>query len=325
MAAALLLAGCAGQTAPDELLSEGAGSDPLGPKRIALTYDDAPMGDGPVLTGRERTDRILAALDSAGVPPVAIFATTRGMDEPGGRARMEAYAEAGHLIANHSHTHPHASRMEVEAYLADLDAAEERLRGLPNRRAWFRFPFLDEGGYGEDREAARARRDALRAGLAERGLMSGYVTVDTYDWHLVSLWRDAVGAGRAVDLEALETVYADMVVDAAEHYDGLAIETLGRRPAQVLLLHENDLAAEFTEAMVEALQAEGWEIVSPDVAFADPIADVLPDTLFAGMGRVAAIAHDGGARGAEVFDHWSASREGIEARTEAAGAFGEAP
>lgn len=288
-------------------------------KRIALTYDDAPRGEGAAYTGAERTEALLAALEAADTGPVAMFVTTRGMDEPGGAARIAAYAAAGHRIANHSGTHPWASRTEPDAYLADIDAAEAKLAGLPNRRAWFRFPFLDEGGQGE---GGAARRDALRAGLAARGLANGYVTVDTYDWHLADLWRRAVRDGRAVDEAALSRLYTDMVLDAAAHYDAMALDVLGRRPAQVLLLHENDLAARFTEDLVAALRAGGWAIVDPDEAYADPVADVVPATRFSGMGRLAAMAADAGAEGPETFDHWSASREGIEARAAARGVFG---
>ena len=292
-------------------------------KRIALTYDDAPLGDGPSMSGDERTAALIDQWEKADTGPVAIFVTTKGMDTDSGQARIRAYADAGHLIANHSDTHPWASQLDVEAYLADIDTAEAKLDGLPNRRAWFRFPFLDEGGYGEDRDAARNRRDALRAGLSERGLMSGYVTVDTYDWHLDRLWKGAVTSNRPVDMDALEATYVAMVVDAAEHYDLLAQQALGRRPTQVLLLHENDLAAHFTEAAVDGLRQAGWEIISPDTAFADPIAGSEPQTLFSGMGRVAAMASDTGLTGAEVFDHWSASETDITERAQALGAFGD--
>jgi hypothetical protein len=159
--------------------------------------------------------------------------------------------------------------------------------------------------------------------LAERGLMSGYVTIDTYDWHLDQLWQNALRDGLTVDEAALSKVYSDMVVDAAEHFDRMSSDLLGRRPAQVVLLHENDLAASFTADMVSALRANGWTIIDPDEAFADPIATQLPDTLFSGMGRIAALASDAGRSGADFFDHWSASESGIEARLAANNVFSD--
>lgn len=314
--AALLLSACAEAPGP---VPAPATSDT---KRIALTYDDAPLGDGPRFTGAERTAALIEQWDQAGTGPVAIFVTTQGMDAPGGAERIAAYAAAGHLIANHSDTHQWGSRSETAAYIADLDAAEAKLAGLDNRRPWYRFPFLDEGGQGAENSDG-TKRDAYRAALAERGLISGYVTVDTYDWHLDRVWSRAVRNGRETDMDALSQLYADMVVDAANHYDGLALQVLGRRPAQVLLLHENDLAASFTVPMVEALRADGWTIIHPDEAFADPIAEQLPETLFSGMGRVAALAADAGLRDRGTLDHWSVSEIEIEARVESYEVFEE--
>jgi len=316
-----MLAGCAAP-APDPAPAVESSADLTSEKRIALTYDDAPRGDGRVFTGTARTQAMLAQFDNAQTGPVAIFATTQGMAIDDGAARIRAYADAGHRIANHSHTHPWASRIETDAYIADIDQAEAALDGLPNRRAWFRFPYLDEGGYG-DEATARDKRDAIRAALSDRDIMSGYVTIDTYDWHLDQLWQEALKAGQTVDEAALSQLYSDMVVDAAAHFDRMAMDVLGRRPAQVILLHENDLAASFTADMVAALRAEGWTIIDPDEAFADPIAAQLPETLFSGMGRIAAIAQDSGRSGADYFDHWSASQSGIEDRLAAAEVFSD--
>lgn len=289
-------------------------------KQIALTYDDAPLGDGPRYSGAERTEALIAQLSDAGSGPVAIFVTTQGFNLDQGVARIKAYAAAGHYIANHSDQHIGASKSATEDYNADIDRAETKLAEFENRRPWFRFPFLDEGGMGGDDEAIE-KRDAYRSALTERGLMSGYVTVDTYDWHLDGLWRQAIQDGRNVDMAALSELYVDMVLNAANHYNQLSLQVLNRRPVQVLLLHENDLAASFTTDMVAALRADGWEIVDPDTAFADPISGQIPETLFSGGGRVAALAIDAGWRDWATLSHWGANRSEITRRAFESGAF----
>lgn len=198
-----LLCGCA----PNP---HDSSKDRLSTKRLALTYDDAPRGDGPVYSGTERTRAIIDQLIEAETGPVAIFVTTGGFDKPDGQERIAAYAQSGHLIANHSDTHMWASRTSTEDYIADIDSAEAKLELFANRRAWFRFPYLDEGGMGKA-NSNLVKRDALRAALADRGLKSGYVTIDTYDWHLDSLWKRAIHKGKGVDMQALSKVYTDMV------------------------------------------------------------------------------------------------------------------
>lgn len=291
-------------------------------KRIALTYDDAPRGDGQVYSGSERAEAFLKQLRESNVDQVTMFITTQGMSIGDGQARVEDYANAGHLIANHSDTHPWASRIPTDQYIADIDTAEEKLKGLPNRRPWFRHPYLDEGSYG-DANKDEVKRDALRMALKERGLMNGYVTVDTYDWHLEHLWQTALKDGRTVDEDALGRVYVDMVVDAANHYDRMSQKVLDRPTAQVLLLHENDLAARFTTEMVTALRADGWMIISADEAYLDETLNV--QTEYAGGGRLSAIAWDKGWRGKAVFSHWSASENGIDARVAREKVFSDNP
>ncbi len=274
---ALVLAGCA------------TVAEPTPEKRIALTFDDIPRERGAWLDDEERTRRIIAGLRGSGVEQAAFFLNPgRIAEKPGAEARIAAYADAGHVIANHSATHPHLNATDAATYLADIDAAEAWLKGRKGYRPWFRFPYLDEGG------RDLARRDAVRAGLAERGLMNGYVTVDASDWFYEQAAIDAVKAGKRVDRTALRQLYIESHVEAAEFTDVLARRALGRSPAHVLLLHETDLAAFWIGNLVRALEAKGWRIISADEAFADPIARIMPNVPVARGTLIEAIAWEQG-------------------------------
>lgn len=259
-------------------------------KRIALSFDDAPRHPGGFMTPDERAIALIAGLARAGVEQAGFFITTGNLDTDfgkGGEERIRAYAAAGHVLGNHSHSHDWLSRSEASDYIADLDRAEAWLKDKPGKRPWYRFPYLDEG---QD----VARRDALRAALAQRGLMNAYVTIDDYDWAIDGLAQRAVEAGRAIDMDALGTLFVETIVGTADFYDRMARETLGRPVAHVLLLHETDLAGLFIVDLVEGLRAEGWTIITMDEAYRDPIAQVEPDTLYLGGGRLAALANVAG-------------------------------
>jgi peptidoglycan-N-acetylglucosamine deacetylase len=68
-----------------------------------------------------------------------------------------------------------------------------------------------------------------------------------------------------------------------------------------LLLHENDLAALFVGDLIQLLKGKGWKIISPEDAYADPIASEIPDVLFNGQGRVGAIAYSKGWKPADLI------------------------
>ncbi len=258
-------------------------------RRMAFSFDDAPMGDGPLLNGLERTETLIAALETTDIHGAAFFVLTQLLvHNPDGAARLHAYTGAGHVLANHTHTHPWLRETAPTAYLADIDLAAEMLRPFDYVQPYFRYPYLDEGN-------TREKRLNVVDGLTARGLSNGYVTIDTYDWYMQALVAEAIEAGHQIDMGKLEQVYVEVLVETIEFYDALAVQTLGRHPDHVLLLHENDLAALFIDELAEALMRDGWEIIPVAEAYTDPIADERPDTQFNGQGRVAAIAHANGA------------------------------
>lgn len=268
-------------------------------KRIALTFDDVPRARGPFLTPDERTARIIAGLRKAKVPQAAFFVVPGNLSDPdgaGGERRIAAYVAAGHVIANHSFSHPALKSMTAAAYLADIDRAGAWLKGRPGLRPWFRFPYLDEGG------SDKGKRDAVRAGLATRGLSNGYVTVDGSDWNIESLTADARKAGKRIDRDALRNLYVETHVESAEFADGLARKALGRQPVQVMLLHETDLAAYWIADLVAGLRRKGWEIVGADLAYRDPIAKLHPDVPSAQGTLLEAVAWEKGLPAPRWYD-----------------------
>lgn len=245
---------------------------PADAKLIALSFDDVPRGPGGYYTPAEREARLIAGLRRAGVEQAAFFVNP-GRIGPvnGGEARVRAYVAAGHVIADHSFSHRNLASMPADAFLADVDQAEQWLRGRPGYRPWFRFPGLNQGGHDD------AKRHIVLAGLKQRGLLVGSVTVDASDWNLDRLASDALKAGRPVDDAALRAFYVETMVQAADFSDGVMRRAIGRSPVHMLLLHETDLAARYIEPLVAALRADGWRIVSADAAYADPIYHQLPD------------------------------------------------
>lgn len=243
-------------------------------KRIAISFDDAPRHAGGFMTPDARAKLLVRSLRKAKVKQAAFFVTVGNLGQAGtgnGERNIAAYVAAGHVIANHSFAHQRLGGMTAEAYLADIDRAQAWLKDRPGYRPWFRFPFLDEGG------KDKVKRDAVRAGLKARGLSNGYVTAESVDWYIDDQAVAAKKAGKRVDLDALRDLYVESHVEAAEFYDGLMLKAVGRQPVQMLLLHENDVAAMFVDELVAALRAKGWEIVTADAAYADPLGELVPD------------------------------------------------
>lgn len=245
-------------------------------KLIAISFDDAPRGAGAFFDPADRAGRLLTAFERYQIPQVAFYVNpARVGTGPRWASQLDAYVAGGNVIADHTWSHPHLSGMSAKAYLDNIDKAEAWLKGRPGYRPWLRFPFLDEGG------RDKVKRDAVRAGMAARGIRHAYVTIDGSDWGIEAQTIRAKRQGKAMDMAALRDLYVETHVESAEFGDRLMLRTLGRRAPQVLLLHETDIAALYIGDLVEALRSKGWTIVSNDQAMADPIYRQLPDTPYA--------------------------------------------
>ena len=253
---------------------------------IAITIDDAPRGSKELLTGEERTKKLIESLKRAEVPDVIFFIKTSNINEKS-KKRLQSYIEAGFHIANHSHSHYWTNRVSLDTYLEDITKAHDILSKFDNFSPFYRYPFLDEG-------RNRETRDKIREHLAKLGYKNGYVTVDNYDWHMDTLLQQALKEGKKVDFKKLKKVYVESLWESIAFYDNIAKQVLGRSPKHVLLLHENDLAALFIADLVAHIRSKGWKIISPQDAYSDPISKTIPDVLFNNQGRIAAIAREKG-------------------------------
>ncbi len=274
-------------------------------KEIALTFDDCPRKVGTLMSGAERAKRLIRQLNTASVGQVGFFCNspTRQSD---GFERIKYFADQGYLIANHSATHMNLDNTPVDLFINDIERADKELHNFPNFRKWFRFPFLREG-------KTVTKINAVREFLAKAGYKNGYVTVDTQDWYMDDLLAVAVAEGKKFNQERLCTTYKELMTEEAEFFDNMSVQALGRSVKHVLLLHETDLNAFCIGELVSELRAHDWKIISPDVAYMDPIADREPSaSVPLNQGCVFALAKERGYKG----PYWSRWNEEAEIEKE---------
>lgn len=268
-------------------------------KQIAFTFDDAPMPDSALFTGEQRTNKIISSLQKSGVKDALFFITTKHIT-PESQSRLKTYTDAGFHLANHSHAHMSANKNDVDTFIKDFNKAHNILENKANFLPFYRFPYLHHGNTAQ-------KRDQIRAHLQASGYQQGYVTIDNYEWYLNSKLQQALNKQKAIDYETLKQVYITTLADGIAFYDEIAIKALGRSPKHVLLLHENDITALFVGDLIAHLKSKGWEIISAQQAYTDPIAKELPDVLFNGQGRVAAIANSKGVAAKTMVGKWEST------------------
>ncbi|PUA30519.1 MAG: polysaccharide deacetylase [Cellvibrio sp. 79] len=255
-------------------------------REIAFTFDDAPTPDSALMTGAERTQKIIHALQRAKVPDTLFFVKADYIN-PHTAERLRQYSDAGFHLASHSFSHQSASQIGTEAYALDMYKAHLALKSFNNVLNFHRFPYLH---YGKDLTDINQLQNLLQ----ELGYKDGYVTIDNFDWYISALLTNAAGEKKVINYEKARDFYIKSLYESIEFYDALARKSLKRSPRHVLLLHENDAAALFVGDLVEYLRNKGWKIISPQQAYKDPIAKNFPQVAFHKQGRVAAIANSKG-------------------------------
>jgi hypothetical protein len=173
----------------------------------------------------------------------------------------------------------------LKSYVEDIQKAHELIKDYKNFKSWFRFPYLKRG----DKEATR---DSIRKFLGDSGYFNAYTTIDNFDWSMNSIFENAIRSGATPSKIKVCEAYSELLWGSIKYYDNMALKYLKRSPKHVLLLHENDLAAFCIDDLINYIRSKKWKIISPEDSYTDEIANITPNTLYLGQGRVSGIIHE---------------------------------
>ncbi len=264
---------------------------------VAFTFDDGPrLGNTARLTPATRNQALLDALARHKVTAALFVTAGNGADRPEGLALARAWGDAGHLIGNHTMTHPdlHRATVSLAQYQQELLDCDAIIKPLPGYRKWFRYTYLREGNTPD-------KRDGMRAFLAANNYRNAYVSLDTSDWRLDSKLAEMLSKNPDADVSALKQTYLAHIRQRAQAYRSLSQHLQGRDIAQVLLLHHNLINALWLDDIITMFKDKGWVIVSPDVAFADPVYQLQPERAAPGQSLLLSMARS---LGIGKFEGW---------------------
>jgi peptidoglycan/xylan/chitin deacetylase (PgdA/CDA1 family) len=219
--------------------------DRLPPKTLCLTYDDGP---GPKTLGLGRV------LHRLGVRATFFAVGRHARRRPDVLLRLAAW---GHLVGNHTHTHPGLAAFaagggDVASELARADAAIRAAAGGPV--TFFRAPYGNwretDGPGGPDRPRSPVAGAANRSPLARRYVGPVNWDVCAEDWEF---WRrgDPAGACAAAYVAEAERVGRGIVL----MHDSSADDPAARA---------GNRACEATALLVPALLERGFRFVRLD-------------------------------------------------------------
>ncbi len=258
----------------------------IGQSKVSFTFDDGITADQPGYTFEEWNKMLLDKLDDAELKAV-FFVTGKNKLNKKGKFLLESWNERGHQLANHTFSHPffNSDEISVEALKDEILKTDAIINKYENYTRLFRFPYLKEGN-------TKEKINRIRQFLEEQNYRNGYVTIDASDWYINSRLRKRLMEDSAADIKKFKAFYLNHIYERAQFYEHLSYELTGRHIHHTLLLHHNLAAALFLDDLIEMFKAKGWEIVSADKAYEDPVFDEVPN--FAGESLIYALAKDSG-------------------------------
>ncbi|MGZ3790174.1 MAG: polysaccharide deacetylase family protein [Bacteriovorax sp.] len=115
-------------------------------KEVALTFDDAPTASSLHFTSLQRTEELIKKLKVLNVSQVMVFANAcKGQSTEKMLAQLKKYKDAGHLIENHTCSHPRLDEVGFKVFSEDVEKGDKLLTSLFEGQKFFRYPYLNEG------------------------------------------------------------------------------------------------------------------------------------------------------------------------------------
>lgn len=233
-------------------------------QEVVLAFDKT-LGRSTSLDGMARSQMLIRNLIKAEVPQ-AIFLIHSNDITPKTEERVMLYDDGGQMLVNAGSKTFFYSRNNAYSYQVDLMRANADLEPYVNYRQHVYFPYLFEGG---DEQILQS----LKEFLTSHDYQPMYVTYQANDDYIDLLYQARLADNKYVDIRRLETAYVSLLVDDIMAYDAKARIYLGYSPRQVVLLHENDLAAYCIIGLIDELNKKGFKVVAPGNTFSDPVAN----------------------------------------------------
>lgn len=243
-------------------------------RRVAITFDDLPgvatAGDSCDASDWDGfTNRILHAIEISGIPALGLVTASRICDELRDELLPQLLGEwlkAGHELGNHSFAHYDLNTTPVDKYIDDIARNANIVRPIVETYSrpfkYFRYPRLHAGDKLEV-------KSAVQLALDQMGYVNAPVTIDSQEWIFAAVYARAKARGDHELMSRVGEAYVPFMNDVFAFFEEYSIDVLGYEPPQILLVHANEINADYLDELTEMIRGRGYTFVSMDEALKD--------------------------------------------------------
>jgi peptidoglycan/xylan/chitin deacetylase (PgdA/CDA1 family) len=236
-------------------------------RKIALTFDDLPVL-GPVgyWRPREISNMILRTLKQRDISAAGFVVEERIQDDLATFVVLEDWADAGHIVGNHTFAHVDLHQLKAREFLEHVSDGQKYLKLLARSRRGFkfrylRFPYLHQG----DNEKKKKR---VAKALYRASYEIAPATIKTGDRRFNRIFLDVENDDPV--RERLKAIYLAHVGEAVDYGEAQSQAVFGRNIPHILWLHCAIATASFLEDTIRMLQERGYSFISMAEALEDP-------------------------------------------------------
>ena len=244
-------------------------------RKMAVTIDDLPNVNVAVDTdhGRRRmTLDLLNGLAGRDIPAIGFVNETQLYNQDGQLIDsrvdlLQLWLAAGFDLGNHSFSHPDLHRVPLEEFKADVVRGEIMIRELlaefGKSPQFFRHPYLHTG-------TSLETKSDFETFLGAKGYRVAPVSIDNSEWIFARAYVIALRTGDDELASQIGRDYVDYMLKMVSYYEDQSRQLFGRNISHVLLIHANQLNADWFATLADRLAAMDYEFVSLDDALEDP-------------------------------------------------------
>lgn len=239
-------------------------------RRVAVTFDDLPAQRGSLQIMQDVTERLLAKITAEEIPAVGFVNEGKlyrlgEVDERTELLRM--WLAAGLELGNHTFSHNcDLDSMTPEEYKEDVIRGETVIRMLLEEEGmklrYFRHPCLYTGPTPEYKRE-------LDEFLVGRGYTTAPVTIDNSEWMFDVIYSRAKKNGDTALVRRVAETYVPYMETMFEFCEKLSAEYLDYEIPQVLLLHANEINADYFDGLVGMMKGRGYRFITLEEALQD--------------------------------------------------------
>lgn len=239
------------------------------PRKMVITFDDLPAVRGDLTIMRQVTDDLIRTLKTYDIPAVGFVNEAKlhwyGNPQPFIELLQE-WVDAEIELGNHSYSHFDPNTTSYEEYTADILRGEEvtrdmtQLAGMPLR--YYRHTYLHTGPTPEYEQQ-------LNDFLQKNGYTVSPVTHDNLEWMYAAIYYWAKSHEDTENMKRIAREYIHYMKKLTMFWEEVSVKAVGYEIPQIILLHANQLNAEYFDEIVRMLRRRGYSFVSMEEALAD--------------------------------------------------------